>query len=60
IPAMLNFSSGCQNVLKACETAKIRMVYTSRQFIERAGLEETALELEKHVTLIYLEDIRDK
>jgi acyl-[acyl-carrier-protein]-phospholipid O-acyltransferase/long-chain-fatty-acid--[acyl-carrier-protein] ligase len=60
IPAMINYSSGIQNVIKACQTAKIRMVYTSRQFIEKAGLEEMASDLEKHVTLVYLEDMRDK
>jgi acyl-[acyl-carrier-protein]-phospholipid O-acyltransferase/long-chain-fatty-acid--[acyl-carrier-protein] ligase len=60
IPAMLNYSSGIQNVVKACETAKIRIVYTSRQFIEKACLESMAEDLEKHVTLIYLEDIRDR
>lgn len=58
IPAMINFTSGIQNILKACGTAKIRTVYTSRTFIERAGLHELAEELKQHVRLVYLEDLR--
>ncbi len=60
IPAMLNFTSGIQNILKACKTAKIRTVYTSSTFIERAGLHELAEELKQHVRLVYLEELRAK
>jgi len=58
VPAMLNFSSGTQVILKACDTAGIRTVYTSRRFIETAGLQTMAEELSRTVTLIYLEDVR--
>jgi acyl-[acyl-carrier-protein]-phospholipid O-acyltransferase/long-chain-fatty-acid--[acyl-carrier-protein] ligase len=60
IPAMLNFTSGAQNILKACKTGKIKTVYTSSTFIERAGLHELADELKQHVRLVYLEDLRGK
>lgn len=60
VPAMLNFTSGIQNILKACKTAKVRTVYTSSTFIERAGLHELAEELKQHVRLVYLEDLRGK
>lgn len=60
IPAMLNYSTGLQVLLKACETASIRTVYTSRQFIENADLQELAEGLEQRVNLVYLEDLRDR
>ncbi len=60
IPAMLNFSAGTQNILKACETAKIKTVYTSRLFIEKAGLTELISDLQYHVNIVYLEDFREQ
>ena len=60
IPAMLNYSTGLRVLLKACETASITTVYTSRQFIEAADLEELAQGLEQRVNLVYLEDLRDR
>ena len=60
IPAMLNYSTGLQVLLKACETASIRTVYTSRQFIENAALEALAEGLQQRVNLVYLEDLRDR
>ena len=60
IPAMLNYSTGLQVLLKACETASIRTVYTSRQFIENAALESLAEGLQQRVNLVYLEDLRDR
>ena len=60
IPAMLNYTTGLQVLLKACETASIRTVYTSRQFIENAALEALAEGLEQRVNLVYLEDLRDR
>jgi len=60
VPAMLNYTSGIQNVINACHTAKIKTVYTSSTFIERAGLHQLAEELEQHVNVIYLEQLREK
>ncbi|MFQ5481466.1 MAG: acyl-[ACP]--phospholipid O-acyltransferase [Nitrospinaceae bacterium] len=39
VPALLNFSAGPRNVIAACITGGIRTVYTSRRFIEAAGLQ---------------------
>ena len=58
IPAMLNYTTGLQALLKACATAQLKTVYSSRQFIESAGLQALAAELEQRVNLIYLEDLR--
>ena len=57
VPAMLNFSTGLQSLLSACETAEVRVVYTSTRFVKLAKLEEIVSELEKKVKIIYLEDI---
>ena len=60
VPAMLNYTTGLQVLLKACETASIRTVYTSRQFIETAALESLAQGLQQRVNLVYLEDLRGR
>lgn len=59
IPAMLNYSTGIQQVLTACQTAKINHVYTSQKFIQLAKLEEMIDALAKSgIKIIYLENIR--
>lgn len=60
IPAMLNFTSGEGNVLAACETLRLRTIYTSRKFIEKAELESLAKALEKKYKIIYLEDLKPR
>lgn len=59
IPAMLNFTLGPQAVESAVTTARIRTVYTSRRFVEHAKLEPLIAALQRHVTVRYLEDLRD-
>ena len=61
IPAFLNFTAGTQNIILACRTAKINIVYTSRKFIDLANLQaiEDAL-IAENITLVYLEDVRSK
>lgn len=58
VPAMLNYSAGNHILISACETAKIKTVFTSRRFIENSELNDLAAELEKHAVVYYLEDIR--
>ena len=60
VPAMLNFTTGVQGMIAACETAQLRRVITSRRFIKQAKLEQVAEGLGKKVDLIYLEDIAKK
>jgi acyl-[acyl-carrier-protein]-phospholipid O-acyltransferase/long-chain-fatty-acid--[acyl-carrier-protein] ligase len=55
---VLNFSAGAAAVASACRTAEVRLVLTSRRFIDRARLGGLAAALEKTLTLVYLEDIR--
>lgn len=58
IPAMLNFTSGALAINRACETAKIKTIYTSKRFIENAKLEKLVSDLEKNCVVIYLEDLK--
>ena len=56
-PAMLNYTTGAQGMVAACETAQLKRVITSRRFIKLAKLESVAATLAAHVELIYLEDV---
>jgi acyl-[acyl-carrier-protein]-phospholipid O-acyltransferase/long-chain-fatty-acid--[acyl-carrier-protein] ligase len=59
IPAMLNFSMGFYNLLSACNTAGIKTIYTSRQFIETAKLDTLIEELRTAgLNIRYLEDFK--
>lgn len=58
VPTMVNFTSGSGSIVSACNTAKVRTIYTSRKFIEKAALEDLASKLEQHFNIIYLEDLR--
>jgi len=60
VPAMLNFTAGAQGILRACETGRIGLLYTSRKFVETAGLGETVAELSKRQRIVYLEDLRGR
>ena len=60
IPAMLNFSAGAQSILNCCETANIKVVYTSKRFITYAKLEAVIDKLSEKVNVCYLEDVVDE
>lgn len=60
IPAMLNYTGGIKAMQRACNTAGIKTIYTSRKFIHNANLQELAAKLEQQVTLVYLEDLREQ
>jgi acyl-[acyl-carrier-protein]-phospholipid O-acyltransferase/long-chain-fatty-acid--[acyl-carrier-protein] ligase len=60
VPAMLNFTAGAQGILRACETGNIGLIYTSRKFIENAGLGATITDLATRVRVVYLEDLRSR
>lgn len=60
IPAMLNFTAGIRNILTACATAEVKLVITSRRFIESAELQEVAAALSGELELLYLEDLRER
>lgn len=59
IPAMLNFSTGTQQVCHACTIAGIKQVYTSRIFIKKSNLGDMVTAIEAQgITVHYLEDTR--
>lgn len=59
VPAMLNFSMGFYNLISACNTAGIKTIYTSKQFIATAKLESLVDELTAAgLTVRYLESFR--
>lgn len=59
IPCMINFTAGVKNIIASCNVAKIKKIYTSREFVERGNLEEivSACKLNK-IELFYLEDVK--
>lgn len=58
IPAMLNFTAGAGPVGFACQTANIQTIYTSRLFVQKAGLGPMVTALEAQATVLFLEDLR--
>lgn len=60
-PAILNFTMGQQTLVECCETANIRTILSSREFISKANLEEVIEHLiNKGYKIIYLEDVKEK
>ncbi len=60
IPVMLNFSAGAQAMQNACITANVKIVYTSRRFVNYAKLNPVIEKLQQQLTVYYLEDIVNK
>ncbi len=58
VAAMLNFTSGPINLVSACQTAEIRLVLTSRAFVEKAELGAVVEAIGKVVKIVWLEDVR--
>ena len=60
VPVMLNFSSGMSNILSACKTSKLNIVYTSKTFVEKAKLESRIDLLKQNgIKVIFLEDLKN-
>ena len=61
VPAMINFSTGSNNIINACKTAKIKQIYTSHKFIEAGSYQDLISRLEEQdIHIIYLEDLKTK
>jgi acyl-[acyl-carrier-protein]-phospholipid O-acyltransferase/long-chain-fatty-acid--[acyl-carrier-protein] ligase len=60
IPAMFNYTIGAKGLISSCETARVKIVFTSRRFVEQANLAETVEIISEQVRLIYLEDLRER
>jgi acyl-[acyl-carrier-protein]-phospholipid O-acyltransferase/long-chain-fatty-acid--[acyl-carrier-protein] ligase len=57
VPAMLNYTAGAEGLRHACHVAGLRLVITSRAFLERARLADVVAHLE-NVRVVCLEDLR--
>jgi len=60
VPAMLNFSAGSVSILSAMKAAQVRVVLTSRAFIEKGKLEKLIAAIGSESQVVYLEDIRSR
>jgi acyl-[acyl-carrier-protein]-phospholipid O-acyltransferase / long-chain-fatty-acid--[acyl-carrier-protein] ligase len=58
VPAMLNFTAGPETILATCQAAMISTIWTSRQFVGTAELQETVRRLAEQLVVRYLEDVR--
>lgn len=60
VPAVLNFTMGYSVLIDCCETADIKTIITSKQFIEVAELHELVEVLKNnHIQIIYIEELRE-
>ncbi|MDR0576359.1 MAG: bifunctional acyl-ACP--phospholipid O-acyltransferase/long-chain-fatty-acid--ACP ligase [Candidatus Accumulibacter sp.] len=58
VPAMLNYTAGVDGMQAACTAAEVRIVMTSRAFVEQAKLEDKLAALQGLDRVVYLEDLR--
>jgi acyl-[acyl-carrier-protein]-phospholipid O-acyltransferase/long-chain-fatty-acid--[acyl-carrier-protein] ligase len=57
VPAMLNYTAGTEGMQAACTAATVKVVVTSRTFVEQAKLADKLAGL-TGIRLVYLEDLR--
>jgi acyl-[acyl-carrier-protein]-phospholipid O-acyltransferase/long-chain-fatty-acid--[acyl-carrier-protein] ligase len=57
VPAMLNYTAGAQGMLDACITAQVKVVISSRKFVESAKLSEVVGAMSA-IRCVYLEDLQ--
>ncbi|MBU3693791.1 MAG: AMP-binding protein [Rhodocyclaceae bacterium] len=56
VPAMLNYGAGAEAINDACRAARVRVIITSRAFVEKAGLQDCIDSLQ--ATVHCIEDLR--
>lgn len=59
VPAMLNFSAGPANLEAAVETAQIKLVVSSAEFVKRGKLEEAVAAIGSRARFVWLEELRE-
>lgn len=61
IATMINYSSSPANILSACQIAKVKLLWTSTEFVEKADLNETLDLLRKnHIKIKFLENYKNQ
>jgi acyl-[acyl-carrier-protein]-phospholipid O-acyltransferase/long-chain-fatty-acid--[acyl-carrier-protein] ligase len=58
VPAMLNYTAGVEGMQAACTAAQIRVLVTSRAFVEQARLADKLAALRGLERIVYLEDLK--
>jgi acyl-[acyl-carrier-protein]-phospholipid O-acyltransferase/long-chain-fatty-acid--[acyl-carrier-protein] ligase len=58
VPALLNFTAGVKNLRAAGELAELKVIVTSRRFVEQAKLDDELEALGEGRRIVYLEDVR--
>jgi len=60
VPAMLNFTAGLKNLRAACTAAEVKVILTSRAFLEKARLQEIVDQLSDggDIRIVYLDDVK--
>jgi acyl-[acyl-carrier-protein]-phospholipid O-acyltransferase/long-chain-fatty-acid--[acyl-carrier-protein] ligase len=58
VPALLNFTAGVKNLEAAAELAELKVIVTSRRFVDQAKLDDELAVLGEGRRVIYLEDVR--
>jgi acyl-[acyl-carrier-protein]-phospholipid O-acyltransferase / long-chain-fatty-acid--[acyl-carrier-protein] ligase len=58
VPAMLNFTTGVDNVIAGCKATSIRTIITSRTFIKQSKLGEMIEKLSREFGIVWLEDVK--
>lgn len=57
VPAMINFTSGISNCQHAVDVLKLRVIYTSRKFVDKAELNDLVSALKNKCKVIFIEDV---
>lgn len=57
VPALLNYTAGVDGMQSAIELAQVKLLVTSRAFLEKGKLTDKVAQL-KGITVVYLEDLR--
>ncbi|MEB3701379.1 Acyl-[ACP]--phospholipid O-acyltransferase [Candidatus Bealeia paramacronuclearis] len=59
VTAILNYTTGYRGLISTAQTAGLKVILTSRKFLEKAHMTETFEKLAREgLTIIYLEDIK--
>jgi len=59
VPAMINFTAGPANIIAACKAAEVKVLLTSQAFVEKGRLGDLVARLSPHMTIVYLEHVRE-
>ena len=58
--SIINFTSGITNIKSSLEVSKIKIIITSKTFIEQINMQENIKIIEKNTNVLYVEDIKSE